>query len=316
MKRFIHVVVALAFLAVPAMADEIVLENGDVLHGRIVERTEVKVLLDHPMFGRLEIPGPAVKGVRFDSQIAAEAREQVPTGGIEEATAAAVAEQEKKAAQAWKSHFEVGFSGANGNTRSKSWHLGFDTSKDDPDGTWKIDARWDNSESGGVETKNRFTAGARRDWNLGESPWILFAEARYDRDRFTEWDQRASVAAGVGYQVVRTDATSVKVRAGLSGTKEWGSADDDHVRPEGVLGVDFAHKISASQEVEAAVTYYPDLSDSPEYRVLSTAGWKIRLDDKGGISLKFGIAHELDTHRVAPFKRQDLTYFGVLVFDF
>jgi putative salt-induced outer membrane protein YdiY len=302
-----------AVLVAPAFSDEVILEQGDVIHGRIAEKTEVKIILDHPIFGRVDIPMAAVKSVRFDSQIAADERME---GGIEESAAAVVAEQEKKEEEAWKSRLELGFSGSNGNNRSKSWHIAFDTRKEDPKGLWKADARWDASESSGVETKNRFTSGIRRDWNLGDSPWVVFAEARYDRDRFTEWDQRASLSAGFGYQFVKNETTAVKGRIGLSATKEWGSADDEHVRPEGLLGVDVTHQLTERQTLEASSTYYPDLADTPEYRLVNTASWTIRLDEGGGISLKFGIAHELDTHRDDPFKRQDFTYFGVMVFDF
>ena len=69
-------------------------------------------------------------------------------------------------------------------------------------------------------------------------------------------------------------------------------------------------------EVTGQATYYPDLSDTPEYRTLSVAGISYKLDDQGTLSLRAGVEHEYDTHRQDPFKRTDVRYFALLVMEF
>ncbi len=315
--RIAAALLAATLCASAAVADEVVLRNGDVLNGRITAASTERIVLEHPVLGSLDLPGAAVRGVRYDARIAVDGE---PSGdGIAAAMAAVASAQASVPApppNPWKSRLELGFSGAEGNSDSISWHLAADTKREDDGGLWKFDARWDASESDGVETKNRASAGGRRDWDIGDGPLLAFAEARYDRDAFTEWDQRARLSAGVGFHALKSEDVGLKFRLGATGTKEWGSADDEHLRPEALVGVECSWRISASQSVEAHATWYPDLSDTPEFRLVSGAAWIIRLDEKGGVSLKLGIDHELDSHRRSPFDRQDLTYYGVLVIDF
>ena len=114
---------------------------------------------------------------------------------------------------------------------------------------------------------------------------------------------------------MKTETTDLKLRAGLAGTREWGS-DDESWRLEGLLGADLEWKISDAQTLEAGTTYYPDLEESGEYRLVSRVGWSIQLDNAENLHLKLGLEHEYDSHRVSPFEKDDLRYFGALLYEF
>jgi putative salt-induced outer membrane protein YdiY len=281
-------------------ADEVVLTSGEKLEGRIVERTDMQVVLDHEVLGRITIPAGRVKS--------------------------AVKEGEKPPPEAprWKSKLEAGITGAEGNTDTLSGTAGLVTDLEEPRHIWHFEARWFLKETDGETTENRSYALGRKDWRFDkEVRYTFFAEARYDRDQFQQWDQRATAAAGVTYRFLEEEALFVAFRVGGAATKEWGlertpqdPSPDDDLRPEGLVGVEMKWKIDDSKEFSAQSTYYPDLSDLPEYRTLSTAGISIRLDEKGTMSLRAGVEHEYDTHRKDPFKRDDIRYFALFVMEF
>ena len=114
---------------------------------------------------------------------------------------------------------------------------------------------------------------------------------------------------------MKTETTDLKLRAGATATREWGS-DDESWRPEGLLGANLGWTISAAQKLEAHTTYYPDLEDSGEYRVVSGIAWSIKLDNSDSLRLKLGLDHELDSHRESPFEKDDLRYFAALLYEF
>ena len=295
--------VLLLAAAVARAEDEVVLESGEILKGTIVERTEVKVVLNHPVLGVITIPAGRVKSALREG-------EKPPVPAPE--------------APRWKSKIEAGTSGAEGNTDTLSFTAGFSSDRKEADGLWHLESRWFYKETDGENTENRFYAMIRRDWVLSkESRYTYFAEARYDRDRFQQWDERATAAAGVTYKFIEQKGLFVAFRVGAAATKEWGlertAADpspNTNVRPEGLLGVEAKLALSERIEVTGQSTYYPDLADTPEYRTLSSAGISYRLDEKGTMSLRGGVEHEYDTHRQEPFKRTDLRYFALIVVEF
>ncbi len=296
---------AVLCLALAARADEVTLETGETLRGTVVERTAGEVVLDHPILGKLRIPGGKVTGV-----LIGESRKVAPG---EDAVAAMPAPAEP--VPAWKSKLEVGLNGAGGNTRSNNLMAGVTSERTLPKDIWKFNARYTASSSEGTTTQNRFSAGLRKDWILEDERKSVFAEGLYDHDQFQEWTQRGSVAAGYAFRFLNEKDFTLGYRLGAAGTKEWGSGED-HVRPEGLLGLEGKWKIDASKELVFQSTYYPDLTDRPEYRALSSATISFRLNDAGTLNLRLGVEHEYDTHRTEPFKRTDYRYFLLLVMDF
>jgi putative salt-induced outer membrane protein YdiY len=289
--------------AAPALAlaeDEVTLKSGDVLKGRVVEKSDLEVVLEHPNLGKITLPAGQVKSVTTEADRIAKAK--------------------KEAEPKWTSRIEAGLSGAEGNTDNLNFIAGLASDYRLPRGLWHFESRYFYKETEGEPTENRFYALLRRDWQFEkEERYTFFAEARYDRDQFQQWNQRAIAAGGVTYKFVEKEDLFVAFRVGGAATKEWGLEgpdQDDDVRPEGLIGVETKWKVDETKEATAQATYYPDLSDLWEYRVLATGGLKYRLDQKGSLNLAVGAEYEYDTHRKDPFKRADVRYFALLTFDF
>jgi hypothetical protein len=308
-----------------APADDVVLVDGDVLRGKVLEKSDVEVVLDHPLLGKVKIPAARVKEVR----IGADAKPPEPPP------------PPPPPPRNWKAQFEAGVNGAEGNSNTINGIAGFKWEHAIPKKTASFTARYFYSETGknvpgpdnNLETKeSRLTATARRDWIFESNDDLsFFAEARYDRDINTPWDQRATAAAGLAWKFVHDKTKDhemfLGLRIGAAATKEWGNEENPlteveerdlnrHVRPEGLLGLEAKIPLSSRSEFTAQSTWYPDLSDLWESRVLSSAGITYKLDEKGSMYIRTGVEHEWDTHREDPFKRQDVRYFALFVLDF
>jgi len=300
MKRMLAAAAIIALGASAALAeDEVTLESGEVLKGRIVEKSAMEVTLEHPVLGKLVIPGSRVKSVLTEAD--------------------KLALKNKAEEPAWKSRFELGVTGSLGNTRNQNVLAGLVSDYTRPKHLWHFEFRYFAKEVEGEATESRFYGIVRKDWILADPRYTVFAEARYDRDLFQAWHQRATVSAGVTRKFIDRKDFFLAGRIGAAATKEWGVEGPDrekHVRPEGLLGLETKWQIDATKLFTAQATYYPDLSDTPEYRLLATAGLKYRMDDKGALNLGVGAEYEFDTHRVEPFKRADVRYFALLSWDF
>jgi putative salt-induced outer membrane protein YdiY len=299
MLRILAAAALLCSASAALAADEVVLQTGDTIRGKVVEKTDVHVVLDHPNLGRLDLPMDRVKSVTLEGQ-------KPPAPPAEEPR--------------WISKLEAGINGSLGNTRNQGFIAGLVSDLKKPRDLWHFESRYFRTEVEGETTQSRFYALLRKDWLFEEgSRYSFFSEGRYDRDQFQQWKQRATVAAGVAYKFIRKERIQVGFKVGGTATKEWGLEGpdrDDDVRPEGLVGVEMAWKIDDSKEFTAQATYYPDILDTPEYRVLASAGISFRLNEKGTLNLRGGAEYEYDTHRTDPFKRADVRYFALLVMEF
>jgi putative salt-induced outer membrane protein YdiY len=280
-------------------ADEVVLQSGDTIKGKVVEKNDMHVVLDHPNLGRLDLSMDRVKSVVIEG-------EKPPAPPKEEPR--------------WITRLEAGLNGSLGNTRSQGFIGGLVSDYKRPLDLWHFEMRYFRKEEVGETTQSRFYAVLRKDWLIHpDSRYSVFAEGRYDRDMFQPWDERGTIAAGIAYKFIQEERLKVGFKVGATATKEWGVSDPDRdtdVRPEALLGVEMDWKIDDTKEFTAQATYFPDLSDPPEYRILATAGIAYKLNEKGTLNLRGGAEYEYDTHTTEPFKRADIRYFLLFVMDF
>lgn len=91
MKKSFYVALTLATLGTCWLsADSIVLKNGDILSGTVMEETDTSIVLESPMFGSLTLPKENVESITRDSE---EPAEQAEDQVAEEAPEAGTAER-------------------------------------------------------------------------------------------------------------------------------------------------------------------------------------------------------------------------------
>ena len=220
-----------------------------------------------------------------------------------------------KAASAWPSRFELGLSGSEGTSSTLDFRAAVNTDHKSTRKELKLDSAYYYGRSEGETTKDQFTAGGRQDWFLPNSPWLYFAQGRYDYNSFQTWTQRLGAHGGGGYQYINRPDLSLTQRFGGGVIQEFGSEQKDP-KLEALLALDFNHSLGERQKLNAHLTLYPDLSYLGQYRVVSAADWSTRISGADRLDLKIGMTDEYISQTRPGIKKNNLNYYTSLVLHF
>lgn len=322
----IALIIVIALPTIVSADDTVILKSGDRLSGTVVERTDATLVLQHSILGRVEIPtehvAQLVTGVIDEPGDAAEAQTdgvvQEPLarpqdeGEFDIGDTPAPPEPEKSA---WTSRFLLGVNARYGITDEQDVNVGITSVRETPRLKTRLDAAYDFGLSSGDRTDNAFTAGVLHDWFIPDSRWFYFVQGRFDYDEFGSWEERLSAQGGIGRFLIVTDDLTFAARLGLGGVKEWGSTTED-LRPEGLLGGEFAWIVSDHQSIEGSTAWHPWLDDLFEFRVRSDLRWRYSFHDESNMSLSAGLRHEYESRTDPGVGHNDLRIIVGIEFDF
>jgi len=305
--------------------DRIVLVGGDELHGQIIAQTNGNVIFQHPVLGRMVIERSNIESIHPEGRqpadqtpenAEAEGEAQAAGAGAPAGAEADAAVEESIAEPGpWKSRFEAGLNGSVGRTEKVDGRVVFATERRTDTVRFAFDSTYRTSTSNGDKTESKFDAGVINDWYFKDSPWLAFAQGRFELDEFAAYDQRYSVGGGAGYTFIKDDKTELVGRAGLGGNYENGGPNDGDFTPDGVLKLDLTHHFNAIASITAGAAYYPDLSQFGDYRAVLSAAVQTRLSAESPASLKFGVRQELEDYR-ASSQEDLLEFFAAFVVEF
>jgi hypothetical protein len=218
----------------------------------------------------------------------------------------------------WSGGGEIGLNGAEGNTTLFNIRTGFNAQRKTPTNLFKTDFLYGYARQNGLLTQNQMLLNARDEILFPGTPWSFFAATNIEYDELRAYRFRIGVYGGVGYQVIDTDTTNWRLRAGAGAVREIaGYAGGPPARwvPELVFGTDYSYKFDDRQSFEASVDYFPRIDDFSQFRVRARAAYQIILDKENGIVLRLGVLDRYDSNP-GPAKRNDLTYYATLGFKF
>lgn len=287
-RRLVLALILLVPLA--AAADTIELVNGDELSGSVIETSAERVVLDHPVLGRLEIPAEKIKPPKVSKGL-------FGTSFL----------------AGWKRSFQLGVSGAQGNSKTSDVLAGLAMGYEDEHRRWDFGAAYRFASADGDTTKQDAFAQLRRDWLVTDSPWFFFALGRFDYDEFRTWTYRLSGSPGVGYQFVKSERLELRGLLGPSFTRQF---DENDFFIEALVGLEGIWRISKHHSVSLSNFIYPALNDLGEYRNLTSLAWKWKLLDDPGLSLLAGVDNEYQSRVASGFKHDDLKYSTSIGIDF
>ena len=263
------------------------LKNGDVVRGEVLERTDEKIVLQHPVLGRLEIPMDQVTARSLHA-------------GIWGTSFLA----------GWDKEVTVGFSGSEGDTDEADLLVGGDLDYEDKRKRWQLRARYELSYTEDEKDDHNAQVSALRDWLFEESRWFAFSYTTYDFDEFEAWEHRVTTGLGPGYRIVPSGDFQLDLRTGPFITYEFG--DEDDARPEYALGFFGRWKPNEHHSITARNVYFQTLDDGV-FRNVSALEWKLGIALAYGLSLKLGIHNEYDS--ASEDSKNDLKYYSALAFD-
>jgi putative salt-induced outer membrane protein YdiY len=281
------------------------LNNGDTLDVIIKKHTRDMLIVEHTALGELSIEKGKIANLQsIDLHALAKVENEkgvetdVVDGGLF-GTGLLVD---------WDRSIDVGFNGASGPSNNTSFRSGIATHYEDNEDRWDFKSVYIYKQDDHETTDNRFKADLLKDWLLSDSPWFYFTHVGFDWDQFKDWDYRGRLAVGPGYQLVKNKQLELATRVGLNGVYEVMEPEND-VNLEGLVGLHLKWKISDEQSLMIDNFLYPSITDSGEYRNVTTFEWAHKLGYYKGLAIKIGFYNEYDTTET---DKNDLKYHAAI----
>lgn len=280
MTKLLSFVLTIALLAMSVtniFADQITLKNGDRLTGKVIKQDENKIILQTEFAGEITISKTNVEKVLLDASYSKEAEKVTKTENKDENTASATAAAPVTTAKnrglgftaGWDGTANLGFSFTSGNSKTSTFTAGVRAEKSSEKDKWTAygNSLWNRNRITGVNvtTSNAVWGGLRYDRNITKK---LFGFGSYDfeRDQPQRLNFRSVVGAGLGYHAVKNENTELDFFGGAAWNKTWFVGNVTKSSAEALVGNTLKHKFNEKVKVQQGFTFYPNLTDTGEYR--------------------------------------------------
>ena len=191
----------------------------------------------------------------------------------------------------WKAKGDVGASFATGNSENRAGNANLDL-------TYELE-RWKHGvgfsgiygNDGDATTAQRWELRGQTQYALTERAYA-FGAARYEDDRFSQYDYQASLSGGLGYKVIDTERTQFRVQAGpgyrvaeVRGTGE----QEDGVILRGDAG--FEHQLTETTKV---VDKFLVEAGSDNTYLQNDLGLEVTISGALGLRVGYQVRHNTD----------------------
>jgi putative salt-induced outer membrane protein len=327
LKRSLVVFSAILAMGFVASADSVVMKNGDHLTG-IVEVSDGKnVTLKTDYAGEIQIAWASISEIKSDKPIYVVLPDKSTVSGlvttqgtniiIQPASGAPVqlavsqvtvvrgADQETayekslhpSLLEAWKGGVNLGFALARGNSETTNLSTGFTADRKtttDETTAYFTSLYSTNDKTGGGTIANSIVGGLKYDHNLTKKVFV-FGSGDFTHDGLQFLNIRAIFSGGLGYHLINTPNTTLDVLGGVNYTHEsYGAGNGSLGVSRNLAGVTVGesgmHKFGKSTTATEVFYFYPDLSNTGQYRFSFDAasvtqinkwfGWQIGLSDR------------------------------------
>ena len=279
------IITTLTFLTIFS-SEPITLSTGETLNVKILSQDEHELVVEHEVLGVMTIPTQQVTtptSVTHQPSKSVDVQDQ---------------EQPVETSSPWSQRVTLGFGYQQSQFNSMDISTAYHAEKSEGDNTVAIDLSYRFSESEDVRTTNWLSSSIANTWHSKQGGWDVFTTLKFDWSEFQSWDQRLIADGGFGFQLWSNDEIDspaiLSGRVGLGARQEFQSINEDLI-PEGLFGLKYQWKINESQSLTADSTWFPDLNDSGNYRVVTNANWNMRLESIENLRLSIGLHHEYDS---------------------
>jgi putative salt-induced outer membrane protein len=324
-KHLAALFLAILATAFVAGADAVVLKNGDHLTGTIDVSDGKNLTLKTDFAGSIQIKWTSIAQVTTEKPLyvvtpdkrtvsgtlttegdalvvhtAAAGPVQVPMEHVTVVRSADAETAYEKSLhpsliEGWKGGVNLGFALARGNSETTNLTTGFTADRktsNDEITMYETSLYTSNDQPGGGVTANSIVGGVKFDRNVTKLVFG-FVSADFTHDELQDLNVRQIYSGGLGLHLINTPTTTFDVLVGGNYTRETysGMAMSVDRNIGGITtGENFMHKFGKSTTVTEVFYFYPDLSDTSQYRfsldaasvtkINSWLGWQMAISDR------------------------------------
>jgi putative salt-induced outer membrane protein len=330
LKRSLVVFSAILAMGFVASADSVVMKNGDHLTGIVEVSDGKNVTLKTDYAGEIQIAWASISEIKSDKPIYVVMPDKSTVSGlvttegsniiihpasgapmqlaVSQVTVVRGEDQETayekslhpSLLEAWKGGVNLGFALARGNSETTNLTTGFTADRktmNDEITAYFTSLYSTNDKTGGGTIANSIVGGLKYDHNLTKKVFV-FGSGDFTHDELQFLNIRAIYSGGLGYHLISNPTTTLDLLGGINYTHESYGPNPAVVGSVGVnrnlagvtVGESGMHKFGKSTTATEVFYFYPDLSNTGQYRFSFDAasvtqinkwfGWQIGLSDR------------------------------------
>ncbi len=307
--RMLFVCALATLVAGAALADQVLLKNGDRVTGSIVKKDGKNLVIKTDHFGLVTTPWDQVESVKADKPVnvvtadgktvqgtidTSGGKVEVATPGAKLSLAPADVTAIRDAAeqkayermlkpglgQLWAGTGSVGFAGTSGNAKTLTFTTGINAAR--VTSTDKTTLYFNAIKASAlVNGKNSDTAQAVRggigyDHNVSRRMFLnMFND--YEVDKFQNLDLRFVLGGGLGFHAIKTDRSRLDLLGGLAYNRSAFSTPLTRNAAELYWGDEYSLKLSGATSFVQSYRMFNDMTNTGSYRVNFDAGLSTKL---------------------------------------
>lgn len=321
-----------------ALADEVVMANGDRISGKIIRKNGEQLVLKTPYAGELKITWTDIRRITTDAPITVyleDGNKLIGTlSSAEDGTVIVTAGESLTSAPMpianlryinpspevsgegvkVSGRINAGMVSASGNTNTKRYYLDAEMVARTRDNRYTLGGRGARADDDGVQTESNWLVYTKYDHFLTQK-WYAYANADFQHDKFKDISLRNTLGLGTGYQFIESDKTNLSLEGGLTyvHTDYIVAPDDDYPAARWAFKFDhllFDTGIQAFHAHEA----YVNLEDAKKMFVRSQTGLRVPLRKNLNATAQYNV--DWDSSPTAGRGRTDKTVVLTLGYSF
>lgn len=216
----------------------------------------------------------------------------------------------------WTHRFELGVTGAEGNTRQFATQAAAKAIRQGEMTKLTMDLRYLTTHADYIMTQNAAYYDGRWEIPYANTPWSNFLHNTIEYDEFKGFDYRVTADAGLSYDFLKSAAPLLlQGRTGAGFSREYGGTQDEIV-PEVSTGGTYEHQFTKRQKIRLVCDYFWDVRDVNDFRVRSELAWEVKVDEAGSFLLQTSMLDTYDSTPLENFEHNDLTYSVRAVYEY
>lgn len=321
-------------LAGSLRADEVKLENGDVIHGKVTGADEKSLTLKHQFGGDMVVPLEKVFSVTTDEPTTIRLKDgttlkgKLAPGPSPHTVTVATADAGRISAPLdklegigdlppdviWSGRLALGLTIQDGNTRSKTFFGSFDGERRSKLDLIEAHAYYAYGDTFGKVSTRKSFARLQYDYYVWK-PLYVYVGAALEYDRFKDLRLRARGGAGLGYAWIDEKTMSFRTEVGVEyvNNEHFVAPDEDHAALRAAFTFDW--QITDWLKFRQFFEIFPNVERFSEFNThsetsLSAALWK-------GFGCAVVVIWDYTTDAPSPrFRRNDEQYVFTLTYIF
>ena len=251
-----------AFVAMPAIADEVILKNGDRITGTLVELAGGKLSIKTEYAGTVEIDWAQVDTFSTDAPVYVKVGDNLVRATVvaaDDGTASLSSEDlldaepielsrlsemsyEKKPAVRVTGRANLGASSSSGNTNTENLVANAELVARSAHNRFVTGGRINKAKTEGTQTESNWLVYLKYDHFI-TAKWYATGNMDAENDKFKDINLRTTIGVGSGYQFFETDITELAIELGVNyvNTDFITGVDSDY--PAARWGLDYSHKL-------------------------------------------------------------------------